>query len=290
VAQGAELKGDTVRITIRDIQAMKEQGKRIPMLTAYDYPTARIIDEAGIPLILVGDSLGQVVLGYDSTIPVTMGEMLHHIKAVTRGAKNSLVVGDLPFMTYQLSVEHAMTNAGRMMQEGAAGAVKLEGGRHVAESVRRIVECGIPVMGHLGLTPQSIHQLSGYRVQGKTPKTAANLMEDAHALQDAGAFAIVLELIPTAVAAAITQRLTIPTIGIGAGPSCDGQIQVLYDILGLTTGNSPRHSKPYAALAQKIKNAVAQYADEVESERFPTDKESFDMDEIILAKLIAGRS
>lgn len=279
-----------MRITIRDIQGIKENGKRIAMLTAYDYPTARIIDEAGIPLILVGDSLGQVVLGYDSTIPVTMDEMLHHLKAVTRGAKNSLVVADLPFMTYQTSVEQALTNAGRMMQEGAAGAVKLEGGCHVAESVHRIVECGIPVMGHLGLTPQSVHQLGGYRVQGKTPRTAAKLIEDAHALEDAGAFAIVLELIPSEVAAAITQRLTIPTIGIGAGPSCDGQVQVLHDILGLTPGNSPRHSKSYATLTQEIKSAVSQYANEVESERFPTNKESFDIDEAILAGLIAGKS
>ena len=276
-----------MRITITKIQEMKRTGERIPMLTAYDYPTAKLVDEAGIPMILVGDSLGMAVLGYDSTLPVTMEDMLHHTRAVARGAQRALIVGDMPFMSYQTDVATAVRNAGRFLQEGGAQAVKLEGGVSVAETVRRIVECGVPVMGHVGLTPQSVNQLGGYRVQGRTPKAAARLLRDAHALEEAGAFSIVLELVPAQLSRLITQRLSIPTIGIGAGVDCDGQVQVLHDILGLFTDFVPKHVKQYALLAEFIKEAVGQYAREVRQESFPTEKESFSMDESVLAELVA---
>ena len=276
-----------MRITITKIQEMKRTGERIPMLTAYDYPTAKLVDEAGIPMILVGDSLGMAVLGYDSTLPVTMEDMLHHTRAVARGAQRALIVGDMPFMSYQTDVATAVRNAGRFLQEGGAQAVKLEGGVSVAETVRRIVECGVPVMGHVGLTPQSVNQLGGYRVQGRTPKAAARLLRDAQALEEAGAFSIVLELVPAQLSRLITQRLSIPTIGIGAGVDCDGQVQVLHDILGLVTDFVPKHVKQYALLAEFIKEAVGQYAREVRQESFPTEKESFSMDESVLAELVA---
>ena len=224
-----------MRTTIEQIQKMKQAGEKISMLTAYDFPTAKLLDEAGIPMLLVGDSLGMVVLGYDSTIPVTMEDMLHHIKAVMRGTKNALVVGDMPFMSYQASTEEALRNAGRLLQEGGCQAVKLEGGKRSAEAVGRIVESGIPVMGHLGLTPQSVNQFSGFRLQGKTPKAAVQLLNDAHALEEAGVFCIVLESVPAPLARIITERVGVPTIGIGAGPYCDGQVQVLHDVLGLFT-------------------------------------------------------
>ncbi|MBI4234108.1 MAG: 3-methyl-2-oxobutanoate hydroxymethyltransferase [Chloroflexi bacterium] len=278
-----------MRITIRDIQEMKRRGEKIPMLTAYDYTTARLVDEAGVPLILVGDSLGQVVLGYDSTIPVTMHDMLHHTKAVVRGSKRALVVGDMPFMSYHLDARQALQNAARFIQEGGAGAVKLEGGRRVAETVRRIVECGIPVMGHIGLTPQSIHQLGGYRVQGKTREAAAALLDDALALQEAGAFAVVLESVPAPLARVITLRLSVPTIGIGAGKFCDGQVQVVHDMLGLFTDFVPKHCRRYADLAGAIKEAVGCYVKDVQGEQFPSEKESFTMDESVLADLLARR-
>ena len=276
-----------MRITITKIQEMKRTGERIPMLTAYDYPTAKLVDEAGIPMILVGDSLGMAVLGYDSTLPVTMEDMLHHTRAVARGAQRALIVGDMPFMSYQTDVATAVRNAGRFLQEGGAQAVKLEGGVSVAETVRRIVECGVPVMGHVGLTPQSVNQLGGYRVQGRTPKAAARLLRDAQALEEAGAFSIVLELVPAQLSRLITQRLSIPTIGIGAGVDCDGQVQVLHDILGLVTDFVPKHVKQYALLAEFIKEAVGQYAREVRQESFPTEKESFSIDESVLAELVA---
>ncbi|GAH50135.1 unnamed protein product, partial [marine sediment metagenome] len=206
-----------MRTTINQIKDMKQKGEKITMLTAYDYSTAKLVDEVGIPLILVGDSLGMVVLGYESTIPVTMEEMLHHTKAVVRGTKQAMVIGDMPFMTYHVTISDALHNAARFIQEGGAQAVKLEGGVTVAEKVSRIVECGIPVMGHIGLTPQSIHQLGGFKVQGKTPEAAARLLEDARALEEAGAFAIVLETVPAPLATLITQKVSIPTIGIGAG-------------------------------------------------------------------------
>lgn len=277
-----------MRTTIRDIREMKKRGEKIPMITAYDYTTARLVDEAGFPIILVGDSLGQVVLGYESTIPVTMEEMLHHVKAVVRGAKRALIVGDMPFMTYHTSVDEALRNAARFIQEGGTGAVKLEGGVTVAEKVRRLVECGIPVMGHIGLTPQSIHQLGGYRVQGKTAKAAQRLIDDAVALEEAGAFSIVLELMPTPLARLITERLSIPTIGIGAGPDCDGQVQVFHDMMGLFTDFVPRHAKQYAQLAQVIREALSLYLKEVKERQFPTEKQSYPLDEGVLSDLMAG--
>ncbi|MFC2047823.1 3-methyl-2-oxobutanoate hydroxymethyltransferase [Chloroflexota bacterium] len=274
-----------MRVTVNQIKEMKQKGSKIPMLTAYDYSTARIVDEVGIPLILVGDSLGMVVLGYESTIPVTIDEMLHHTKAVVRGTKQAMVIGDMPFMSYHLSVEQALRNAARFIQEAGAQAVKLEGGVTVAEKVRRVVECGIPVMGHIGLTPQSIHQFGGYRVQGRTPEAAIRMLEDAKALEEAGAFGIVMETVPTPLAALISQKLSIPTIGIGAGIGCDGQIQVINDILGSFTDFVPKHAKQYANLADIIRNAVSEYHNEVKAGSFPTEKQSFSMDESVLAKL-----
>ena len=279
-----------MRITINDIRQMKRKGEKITMLTAYDYSTARIIDEVGIPLILVGDSLGMVVLGYESTIPVIIDEMLHHTKAVVRGTKRAMVIGDMPFMTYHISVEDALRNAARFIQEGGAQAVKLEGGVTVAEKVKRIVDCGIPVMGHIGLTPQSIHQLGGYKVQGKSPEAAARLLEDARVLEQAGAFAIVLETVPTPLATLITKSISIPTIGIGAGAGCDGQVLVINDILGSFTDFVPKHAKQYAKLAEIIRAAVTEYDREVKAGSFPTEEQSFAMDESILAELTEAKS
>jgi 3-methyl-2-oxobutanoate hydroxymethyltransferase len=259
-----------MRFTINQIKEMKQRGDKIVMLTAYDYSTAKLIDQAGIPLILVGDSLGMVILGYESTIPVTMEEMLHHTKAVVRGAKQAMVIGDMPFMTYHISVEDALRNAARFIQEAGAQAVKLEGGVTVAEKVRRIVDCGIPVMGHIGLTPQSIHQFGGFKKQGKTPEAAARLLEDAKALEQAGAFAVVLETIPSDLGRLITDKISIPTIGIGAGPACDGQVQVINDILGSFSDFVPKHAKQYVKLTDIISKAVTQYRDEVKSGTFPS--------------------
>ena len=277
-----------MRVTISEIKEMKQRKEKIPMLTAYDYITAKVIDAAGIPLILVGDSLGMVMLGYETTIPVTMDEMIHHTKAVVRGAQNALIVGDMPFMTYHISVSDALYNAGRFIQEGGAQAVKLEGGEVVAEKVRRLVDCGIPVMGHIGLTPQSIYQLGGYKVQGKTPEVAKKLLQDARILEEAGVFSIVLECVPAPLAQLITQRVSIPTIGIGAGVGCDGQVQVISDMLGLFTDFVPKHAKQYAKLAEEMKRAVTDYIAEVKSEGFPTVKQSYTMDESILNELIAS--
>jgi 3-methyl-2-oxobutanoate hydroxymethyltransferase len=274
-----------MRITISQIKEMKQKGEKITMLTAYDYSTAKIIDEVGIPLILVGDSLGQVVLGYESTIPVTIDEMLHHTKAVVRGTRRAMVIGDMPFMTYHISIEDALRNAARFIQEGGAQAVKLEGGVTVADKVKRIVECGIPVMGHIGLTAQSIHQLGGHKVQGRTPEAAARLLEDARVLEQAGAFAIVLETVPTPLATLITKSISIPTIGIGAGAGCDGQVLVINDMLGSFTDFVPKHAKQYVKLTDIIRKAVTEYDNEVKAGTFPTEKHSFSMDESILAEL-----
>ena len=274
-----------MRTTILQIKEMKQKGKKIPMLTAYDYATAKIIDQAGVPLILVGDSLGTVILGYDSTIPVTMDVMIHHTKAVVRGTAQAMIIGDMPFMTYHASISEALHNAARFMQEAGAQAVKLEGGVTMAETVKRIVDCGIPVMGHIGLTPQSVHQLGGHKVQGKTQESAARLIKDACALDEAGAFAVVLEAVPTPLARIITQKISVPTIGIGAGPFCDGQVQVVSDMLGLFTDFVPGHSRQYARLADGIKQAVGDYVKEVQAGAFPTDKQSFTMDEGLLAEL-----
>jgi 3-methyl-2-oxobutanoate hydroxymethyltransferase len=274
-----------MRITISQIKEMKQRGEKITMLTAYDYATAQIVDAAEIPLILVGDSLGMVVLGYESTIPVTMEEMLHHTRAVVRGTQKALVIGDMPFMTYHISVEDALRNAARFIQEGGAQAVKLEGGVTVAEKVKRIVACGIPVMGHIGLTPQSIHQFGGFKLQGKTPEAAKRVLEDALALEEAGAFSVVLETVPAPLSKLISQKLSIPTIGIGAGPDCDGQVQVINDILGSFADFVPGHAKQYARLTDIISKAVTQYRDEVSSGQFPTAKQSHTMDEKLLAEL-----
>lgn len=278
-----------MRITVTEIRQMKQKKEKIPMLTAYDYATARIVDEAGVPLILVGDSLGMVMLGYESTIPVTMDEMIHHTKAVVRGAKRALVIGDMPFMTYHVSVSDALRNAARFIQEGGAQAVKLEGGEIVAEKVKRLVECGIPVMGHIGLTPQSVHQLGGFKVRGKAIEEARKLLEDAAILEQAGAFAIVLECIPAALSRLITQKVSIPTIGIGAGPDCDGQVQVISDLLGLYSEFLPRHAKRYANLAPEIKGAISSYIAEVRSGSFPTMDQSYTIDESIIEELSGGK-
>ena len=273
------------RVTIQDIARMKNQGEKIPMVTVYDYTAARLADAADIPIVLVGDSLGMVVLGYDSTIPVTMDDMLHHVKMVARGCQKALIVADLPFMSYQIDQAQALTNAARLLQEGGAQTVKLEGGEKVAETVQRIVECGIPVMGHIGLTPQSVNAFGGYRVQGRDRKEAVQLLRDAQALEEAGAYALVLELVPTPLARLITQRLRIPTIGIGAGPECDGQVQVLHDMLGLFTDFVPKHAKRYANLGEATKEAFTQYAAEVRQGTFPTGQQSFTMDEEVLNEL-----
>lgn len=276
-----------MRVTISDIREMKSRGEKIPMITAYDYTSARIVDAAGIPIVLVGDTLGQVVLGYDSTLPVTMDEMIHHTKAVARGTRDALIVGDMPFMSYQASTTEALHNAGRFLQEGGAQAVKLEGGVGMALTVQRMVSSGIPVMGHIGLTPQSVNQLGGYKVQGKSLKAAVRLMEDARALEEAGAFALVLECVPASLARLITERVAIPTIGIGAGKSCDGQVQVFHDMLGLFTDFVPKHAKRYANLGETISSALAQYISEVKDQSFPGKEHSYYIKEEVLAELQA---
>jgi len=274
-----------MRVSINQVKEMKAKKEKIVMLTAYDYSTAKLVDESGIPLILVGDSLGMVMLGYESTIPVTMDEMIHHTKAVVRGTKQAMIIGDMPFMTYHTSTADALRNAARFIQEGGAQAIKLEGGIAVAETVKRIVECGIPVMGHIGLTPQSIHQLGGHRVQGKTPEAAERLLKDAQALEQAGAFAVVLELVPAPLSKLVTQKLGIPTIGIGAGPDCDGQVQVISDLLGLFSDFVPKHAKQYAKLAGSIRTALTDYIAEVKAGKFPTAEHSSTMAENLLEEL-----
>ena len=272
--------------TIRKLAAMKRAGEKIPMVTAYDYTAARIADAAGIPIILVGDSLGMVALGYDSTIPVTMDDMVRHGRMVRRGASEALVVVDLPFMSYQVDPAQALRNAGRLMQEGGAHTVKMEGGVAIADTVRRVVDAGVPVMGHIGLTPQSVNALGGYRVQGRTRAAARRVLNDALALQDAGAYAVVLECVPSPLARLITERLAIPTIGIGAGPHCDGQVQVFHDMLGLYPDFVPRHARRYATLADDIGAAFRRYAAEVRSGDFPVAAESFAMDASLLDGLL----
>lgn len=264
---------------------MKRRGEKIAMLTAYDFPSARLLDEAGVPLLLVGDSLGMVVLGYDSTIPVTVEEMIHHGAAVVRGSKKAIVVVDMPFMSYQVSSEEALRNAGRTMQKTGAQAVKLEGGKAMVETIRRIVECGIPVMGHLGLTPQSVNQLGGYRVVGKRFAEAERLVEDALAIQEAGVFAMVLESVPAPLSGIISEKLKVPTIGIGAGVHCDGQVQVFHDILSLFEDFDPRHARKYDDLGQKIKAAAEHYVTDVLSGDFPSKEESFTMEEKTIRRL-----
>ena len=277
------------RLTISSIARMHAAGERIAMLTAYDYPIARILDDAGIPMLLVGDSLGQVVLGYDSTVRVTMAEMLHHTKAVVRGTRHALVVADMPFLSYGVTPEASLENAGVLMSEGGAGAVKLEGGERSARTIETIVRAGIPVMSHIGLTPQSIHQLGGHRVQGKTRDAGRQLLADALAIQEAGAFGVVLELVPAPLAAAITERLSIPTIGIGAGAGCSGQVQVVTDMLGMSAEFTPKHARHYVELYSVIGDAARAYSADVASGNFPGPSQSTAMDEKVLAEIL-GRA
>lgn len=264
------------QIRIRDLIRKKARGEKITTLTAYDATMARLFDQAGIDILLVGDSLGTVILGYDTTIPVTLDAMIHHSRAVTRGASHALVVADMPFLTYQVSVEEAVRNAGRLIQEGGVSAVKMEGGEPVADRVHRLGEIGIAVMGHIGLTPQSVHRLGGHRVVGKTREEADRLVQDARILEQAGAFALVLECIPADVAAGITAELTIPTIGIGAGPDCDGQVLVSYDAFGLFDEFQPRFVKRYLDMAAQISAATRQYIEDVREGRFPAAEHSVD--------------
>lgn len=273
------------RVTVSTFAQAREQRRKLTMLTAYDYPTARLLDDAGVDCLLVGDSLGMVILGYDSTIPVTVADMVHHTRAVARGARRALVVADLPFMSYHASPEEAMHNAARLLQEGGARAVKLEGGVQLAPTVRRLVQAGIPVMGHIGLTPQSVHALGGYRVQGRSEAAARRLLADALALADAGAFSIVLELVPQQVAAWVTARCPVPTIGIGAGPDCDGQVLVIHDLLGLYAGDTPRFVKRYAELGAAVGEAVGRYITDVRSGTFPAPEHCFNLSEAAVERL-----
>jgi 3-methyl-2-oxobutanoate hydroxymethyltransferase len=262
------------KVSIPDVLAMKREGRRISMLTSYDYPFTRIMDAAGVDIILVGDSSGVVVAGHETTLPVTMDEMLYHVKAVRRAEPKALVVADMPFMSCQTGVEDACRNCGRMIKEGGAEAVKIEGGMNMAHVIRAVSQIDIPVMAHIGLTPQSVHRMGGYKVQGRKEQ-ADRIVEDAYAVQNSGAFAVVLEGIPARLAAAISAELTIPTIGIGAGPACDGQVLVIHDILGLCEKYSPKFVKRYADLGPVISDAVKRYVTEVRSGEFPTDEHSF---------------
>jgi 3-methyl-2-oxobutanoate hydroxymethyltransferase len=275
------------KVTLLTLQAKKERGEPITMLTAYDFPTARALDRAGVDSILVGDSLGMVVLGYDTTLPVTMEDMLHHARAVARGARIAHLVGDMPFLSYQTSVGDAMRNAGRFLQEGGMNAVKLEGGREVVPAIRAIVAAGIPVVGHIGLTPQKVNQLGGFRTQGKSAAAARTLIEDAHALEDAGCHMLVLEAIPDRLAELITGRLSIPTIGIGAGPACGGQVLVTHDLLGLTDGSAPKFVKRYANFHDEMARAFTAYIDDVSARRFPEAAHAHELDEDVF-RAIAG--
>lgn len=267
------------KITIHTLQAMKARGEKISMLTAYDYPTALAMERAGLDVVLVGDSLGMVVLGYDSTLPVTMDDMLHHCKAVARGVRTALAVGDMPFLSYQVSPEQAVRNAGRFLQEGGMDAVKLEGGRERLSAIEAILGAGIPVMGHLGLTPQSVHQLGGYGLQANTSAAALRMLEDSRLLQDAGCFAIVLESVPQELAQLVSEGLDIPTIGIGAGPGCDGQVLVTHDMIGLFDRFIPRFVKRYAEVQSILMQAFSAYKHEVLQGQFPTLEHSRSMDE-----------
>jgi len=270
---------DRKKVTTLGLRQMKVEGRPVTMLTAYDYATARAIDAAGIDVILVGDSLGMVVLGYENTLPVTMDEMIHHCKAVARGARWALLVGDMPFLSYQVSVEDAVRNAGRFLQEAGMDAVKLEGGRERRAAVEAIVGAGIPVMGHLGLTPQSVHQLGGFRPQAREQAAARRLIEDARILQEAGCFSLVLESIPGRLAEEVSRRLDIPTIGIGAGAGCDGQVLVTHDLLGLFDRFTPKFVKKYADLHAEMAQAFAAYRDDVTQRRFPAAEHTVDMPE-----------
>jgi 3-methyl-2-oxobutanoate hydroxymethyltransferase len=264
------------KVTIPQLRRWKTEGRKVAWVTAYDFPTGQFVDMAGVDMVLVGDSLGNNVLGYENPIPVTMDEMIVHAQAVTRGCKYALVIGDMPFMSYQASIEDGMRAAGRLMKEGRAESVKLEGGVAVAELVGRLVRAGIPVMGHVGMTPQSVHQFGGFKLQGRTDDARAGLLEDARALSDAGAYAIVVETVPRAVAAEITHAVPVVTIGIGAGAACDGQVMVMHDLLGLEPAWKPRFVRRYAEMGTAVGEAFAAYAADVRAGRFPSDDESYD--------------
>ena len=263
------------KITIQDFLKKKSEGRKITMLTAYDYPFAQIVDEAGIDGIIVGDSLGMVVQGLENTLPVTMDEMIYHTKMVSRAVKNALVIGDMPFMSYQTGIEDAVRNAGRFLKEAGAAAVKLEGGAEVVEQIRAMTRSEIPVMAHIGLTPQAIHRMGGYKVQGKTEESAKRLIEEAQMVEDAGAFAVLLEGIPMKLAKKITRELFVPTIGIGAGPFCDGQVLVLHDVIGLFERFVPKFVKRYANLKDEARKAIRTYREEVEKGEFPSEEQGF---------------
>jgi 3-methyl-2-oxobutanoate hydroxymethyltransferase len=263
------------KVTILDIQRMKDEGKKITMLTAYDYHTSRILDECNVDIILVGDSVGSVIMGLENTLPVTVSDMVHHVKAVVRGREHAFVLADMPFMSYQVSTEEAKRNAGILIKDGGAEAVKVEGGENIENVIRAICEIDIPVMGHIGLTPQSTHRMGGYKVQGKEEHQRQKLIADAMAVERAGAFSVVLEVIPKNLAREISSTLKIPTIGIGAGVHCDGQVLVINDLLGLSGKFRPKFVKQYVQLEQIIKNAVKEFIDDVETEKFPTDEYSF---------------
>jgi 3-methyl-2-oxobutanoate hydroxymethyltransferase len=265
-----------VPITVRDVRAFKQRGEKFAMLTAYDALTAGLIDEAGIPLILVGDTLGMVMLGYDSTVPVTMDEMIHHTAAVRRGVTNALIVGDMPFMSYQASPDEGMRNAARFLKEAGANAVKLEGAGRTLDLVNRLTEAGVPVMGHLGLTPQSVNQIGGYRVQGRSDEQAHRILKDAKDLEASGVFSVVLEAVPSMLAKEVTEILSVPTIGIGAGPDTDGQVLVYHDFLGITSGKAPKFVKRYANLGDEIKRAAETYAREVAEGTYPGPEHSYE--------------
>ena len=271
--------------TTTSIMQMKNSGHKISMLTAYDYTTARLLDEAGVNTILVGDSLGNVILGYEDTISVTVEDMIHHSAAVARGAKNALVVTDLPFMSYQTSVYDAVVNAGRLMKEGRAGAVKLEGGKEVCPQIKAIVSAGIPVVAHLGLTPQSINTFGGFKVQGKTEAAAQKLIEDAKAVEEAGAFLLVLECVPAKLAKLVTESINIPTIGIGAGAGCDGQVLVIYDMLGMFSDFKPKFVKHFANAGDMIREAVKTYIAEIDDGTFPAEEHCYKIDDEVIDKL-----
>lgn len=277
---------DKRKLTLHELSEMKRQGRKIRMITAYDYSMAVLVDRTPMDMILVGDSLGMVMLGYDSTVPVTMEDMIHHTRAVARGARNTFIVADLPFMSYQVSVQEAVRNAGRLLKEGGADAVKLEGGASVADTVRAIVAAGIPVMGHLGLTPQTSTMLGGLKLQARDAAAAKNLVSDARLLEEAGAFSLVLEAIPSQLAEVVTSRLSIPTIGIGAGPACDGQVLVIHDALGLFQRFVPKFVKRYASLGDEVVRALDSYCQEVSTGQFPTAEHSFNMKQVELAKLL----
>ena len=274
-----------MKTTVADFLSMKKNGEKITMVTAYDYSTAKLIDNSGINSILVGDSLGMVMLGYPDTVSVTMEDMLHHVKAVSRGTENALVICDMPFMSYQTSVYDAVVNAGRLMKEGRAGAVKLEGGKEYAEHVRAIVNASIPVCGHIGMTPQSVNAFGGFKVQGKTEEAARKLIEDAIALQEAGAFAVVIECVPHKLAEYISEILSIPTIGIGAGNGCSGQVLVYQDMLGMYSDFTPKFVKKFANVGKVMTDAFKSYSDEVKTGQFPTEEHSFKIDDDIIDKI-----